>query len=117
MHKSKLIWVLALGVVLQMAGSRLLATGTVAPQEGDKEIVTGLVIRNPYNLAVSFTLRRPDGRTKNCRLGPGAERIFKDYDHIWIYSERGTKEYSLRNEGRYVFHWDRYAGLWDLLQR
>jgi hypothetical protein len=92
--------------------------GTVAAQDQDDEVVIGISINNPYNVPITFRVKKVNGGFDDRKLAPGAEKIYREYNQISIYSQNGhSVHYRLEKEGRYVFYWDASSQKWDLRKR
>ena len=107
-----------LAIILTFAPpSVLMMVPNAAFQGPDDEVMVGISIKNPYNVPVHFRVQDVDGNLVNKTLPAGREGIYKKYNHIWIYSEKGSVNYQLEKEGRYIFYWDSDDQLWDLRKR
>lgn len=106
------LWLAPMLIVSLLAQTRIAVAKPAAYQ---KEIIVGLAVRNNTNVAVSFSLRNLEGKWIEVNLGAGANKTYRGYDRIWIFTrDNYTVLYKLEEEGRYSIYWNPERRLFDV---
>jgi hypothetical protein len=79
------------------------------------ESILGISIRNDGGRDLTFWLRNGKGEWEKAQLDIGSNKLYKDYDRIWVTTEGDLKVvYALEDGCRYRIFWNRGEGLWDV---
>lgn len=87
---------------------------SVKAQDGDLFSIKEVQIINETNVTISFSLKHGQTGWILYSLPPGAKRLYKNVEEIFIKSQNGQKHYVLQRNKRYIIRWNNTLSLYDV---
>ena len=87
---------------------------SVKAQDGDLFSNKEVQIINGTNVTMSFSLKHGQTGWVLYSLSPGAKRLYKNVEEIFIKSQNGQRHYVLERNKRYIIKWNYALSLYDV---
>jgi hypothetical protein len=90
------------------------ALPSVNAQDGDLFPDKEVQIINRTGLTISFSLKLTKTGWVGYSLAPGASRLYKNVEQIFVQSQNGQRCYALERNKRYAIQWNSGPSLYDV---
>lgn len=85
---------------------------SVNAQDGDLFSIKEVQIINRTNVTIPFYLKHSKTGWVLYFLSPGAKRLYKNVEEIFIKSQNGERHYALERNKRYAIEWSNALSLY-----